>query len=71
MKTVKLYEEGEEVMVVAQITGIVVENGEIKYKLKNPLTGREYGYLFTEDQLVQKMEESKPKEIKPFHDYDS
>ena len=54
MKTVKLYEMNEEVMVVAQIVGVVVEDGEIKYKLKNPLTGREYGYLFTEDQLIPK-----------------
>ena len=30
MKTVKLYEMNEEVMVIAQIVGIVVEDGEIK-----------------------------------------
>lgn len=58
MKTVRLYELNEEVMVIAQVVGIVVADGEIKYKLKNPLTGREYGYLFTEDQLIPKTKEN-------------
>ena len=51
MKQVNLYEVGEEVMVKAVIMASVIEDGTIKYKLKNELTGRDYGYLFTDDQL--------------------
>ena len=53
MKTVKLYEAGEEVFVKAKITGVSIENGEIKYRLENNLTGKDYGYLFTDDQIFQ------------------
>lgn len=54
MKTVRLYEVGEEVQVAATIVGVVVDNGEIKYKLKSPITGREYTCLFTDDQIIPK-----------------
>lgn len=57
MKTVKLYETGDEVLIKAEIVGIIFDKNEIKYKLKNPLTGHEYGFLFTEDQLIQDTKE--------------
>ena len=60
MKQVTLYEQGEEVMVKATIMGSMIENGEIKYKLKNELTGRDYGYLFTSDQLYPVVKNTSP-----------
>jgi len=51
MKTVKLYEIGEEVYVKAVITGVTIDQGEIKYQIKNDITGRNYDHLFTEEQL--------------------
>lgn len=57
MKTVRIYEVGETVLVPAEIMGMLFENGEIKYKLKNPITGKDYQYLFTEDQLTQNSKE--------------
>lgn len=62
MKTVKLFEMKEEVMVKAIITDIKVEKGEIKYQLRDVVTGRDYGYLFTGDQLyLPRTDEGTPK----------
>lgn len=51
MKTVDLYEVGEEVYVKATIMGITIDRGEIKYHLKNEITGRNYDHVFSSDQL--------------------
>lgn len=51
MKTVKLYEVGDEVMVKAVVTAVTIEQGEIKYQIKNDITGRNYDHLFVCDQL--------------------
>ena len=52
MKTVNMFEMEEEVYVKATITNIIVERGEIKYQLKDQVTGKNYGYLFTSDLLT-------------------
>ena len=64
MRKVDLYEMGEEVYVKAKIVGIVVEDGDIKYRLKNDITGKEYGYAFTSDQL-KTAEALKPNPVLP------
>ena len=59
MRTVNLYEVGEEVMVKAKITDLVVEDGEVKYRIKNVLTGKDYGYLFKSEDIFPEASNSK------------
>lgn len=51
MREVNLYEVGDEVMVKAVVTGVTIEQGEIKYQIKNEITGRNYEHLFVNSQL--------------------
>ena len=53
MKVVDLYEVGDEVFVKAVVTAVTIEQGEIKYQIKNEITGRNYEHLFVNDQLFQ------------------
>ena len=57
MREVTLYEIGDEVMVKAVITAVVIEQGEIKYQIKNEITGRNYDHLFVAGQLFPSKEE--------------
>lgn len=38
-------------MVKAVVTGVTIEQGEIKYQIKNEITGRNYEHLFVNSQL--------------------
>ena len=51
-KTVQMYEIGEEVLIKAKITDIVVENGELKYKIKAEHSNNDLDHNFTEHQLI-------------------
>lgn len=51
MKTVNLFEVGEEVYVKATVTGLSIDQGEIKYHLKNEITGRTYEHPFVGEQM--------------------
>ena len=51
MRSINLYEVGDEVMVKAVVTGVTIEQGEIKYQIKNEITGRNYEHLFVASQL--------------------
>lgn len=53
MREVKLYEVGDEVMVKAVVTAVTIDQNEIKYQIKNEITGRNYEHLFVNDQLFQ------------------
>lgn len=64
MKTIKLYEVGEEVLVKAKITGVVIKEGEIRYALKNTITGKDYDYLFKDEDIVYKPEPTPKKIVK-------
>ena len=57
MREVKLYEIGDEVMVKAVVTAVTIEQGEIKYQIKNEITGRNYDHLFVNDQLYPSSKE--------------
>lgn len=57
MKNVTLYEVGDEVFVKAVVTAVTIEQGEIKYQIKNEITGRNYEHLFVTDQLFPSKEE--------------
>ena len=60
MKKVDMFEIEEEVLVKAKVMGMVIDDGQIKYKLKNTITGRDYDHLFKADQLIPIPEEPKP-----------
>lgn len=51
MRSINLYEVGDEVMVKAVVTGVTIEQGEIKYQIQNEITGRNYEHLFVASQL--------------------
>lgn len=71
MKAINLFEVGEEVYVKAVVTGMTIDQGEIKYHLKNDVTGRNYDHLFRGDQLYPNAEDYKLfANDKPFHNMD-
>ena len=51
MRAISLYEVGDKVMVKAEVTGVTIDQGEIKYQIKNEITGRNYDHLFVNEQL--------------------
>ena len=63
MKKVDMFEIEEEVLVKAKVTGMVIDDGQIKYKLKNTITGRDYDHLFKADQLIPITPEPVPKTL--------
>ena len=52
MKMIKVFEVNEEVYVRATVRRLVVDDGTIKYELRNKATGIDEKYLYTEDQIV-------------------
>lgn len=52
MKTVNMYEIGEEVTIKAKVTNITVEGGVLKYNLKTEFANNDIGHLFTEDEIL-------------------
>lgn len=63
MKKVDMYEIEEEVLVKAKVIGMVIDDGQIKYKLKNTINGRDYDHLFKADQLIPITPEPVPKPL--------
>jgi hypothetical protein len=51
MMEISLYEVGDEVFVKAVVTAVTIDQGEIKYQIKNEITGRNYEHLFVNEQL--------------------
>lgn len=58
MREVNLYEIGDTVLVKAVVTGVTIEQGEIKYQIKNEITGRNYEHLFVDEQLFPTSKEA-------------
>ena len=52
MRTVEMYEIGEEVIIKAKVTDIQVEGGELKYSLKTEFANNDVGHLFTADEIL-------------------
>ena len=52
MKTVNVFEKGEDVFIRGKITEITMENGEIKYQVQSIDTGKNMGIWFDASQLV-------------------
>lgn len=65
MKKIDLYEIGEEVYVKAIVTGMTIDQGEIKYHLKNEITGRNYDHLFSGEQLYSLLQGESVKNTAP------
>lgn len=61
MKEIKIYEEGEEVYIKAVVRNIVVDNGVIKYTIRNKSTGIDEKCLYTQDQIIPITKEVKEK----------
>ena len=52
MKKINMYEVDDDVYVQAKVIGMTIDDGEIKYKLRNTVTGKNYDHLFKADQLT-------------------
>lgn len=52
MKKIDMYEIDDEVYVAAKVIGMTIDDGQIKYRLKNSITGKNYDHLFKADQLT-------------------
>ena len=67
---VKMYKVGEEVLIKAKVTDIVVENGELKYKIKAEHSNNDLDHNFTEHQMVPFCDEIPDGEDEPFEEID-
>ena len=69
MKTIDIYEIGEEVLIRAKVSDIIVENGEVKYRIKAEHSNNDLDHKFTDHQLIPyegpKAEEDKEDEDEP------
>ena len=52
MKTVKLYEIGESVLIRAKITDVAMDNGNIVYQVQSVDNGKGMGIWFEVEQLI-------------------
>lgn len=64
MKQITIFEKGEMVGIKMQIEVAALENGEMKYKLKDPRSQKEYPYIFSENDLFVLTDEQIGQEIK-------
>lgn len=52
MRTVDIYDIGEEVLIRAKVTDIIVENGEVKYRIKAEHSNNDLDHKYTDHQLM-------------------
>lgn len=64
MKTINVFETNEEVYIKATVRGVSVDNGVIKYSLRNNVTGLDEKYLYEESQIFPCPEEKKTPIVK-------
>lgn len=53
MKTVDMYEIGEQVLIRATVVDVIVDHGKLKYKLKAENTNNELEHMFSDKQIIQ------------------
>ena len=53
MKTVNLFEKGEEVLVKGKVSEVAMDNGEIVYQVITIDNGKNMGIWLTDKQLLQ------------------
>jgi len=52
MKQINVYERGDKVAIAYEIDSLVFRNGQLYYKLKNPVTGTYLDNAYTADELI-------------------
>lgn len=52
MKTVKIFEIGENVMIKGKVVDAVFEGGNIKYKIKDDKTGKIFDWFYTDKDII-------------------
>lgn len=57
MKTVNIYEIGEMVMIKARVADIMIDNGNLRYTLKDEKAGKVYDWSFGDKDIIQIPEE--------------
>lgn len=57
MRTVDMYEIGEQVLIRANVTDILVDQGKIKYKLRVEHTSTDLDHTFSESQMIPMLQE--------------
>ena len=57
MKIVNIYEKGERVGIEMMIEQVALEGGEVKYRLKDPRSQKDYPYIFSDTELFALTEE--------------
>ena len=68
MKKVDMFELGEDVLIKAKITDIIVENGELKYKIKTEHSNNDLDHKFTEHQIIPVFKKIEEDEENPFEE---
>ena len=63
MRTARIYEVGEEVMIKCRVNQVIFEGGSIKYKLADSKGGTELQGNFTEKDIVPCRNTSNKKEV--------
>lgn len=59
MRTVQIFEKGETVGIEMLIEQVALENGEVKYRLKDPRSQKDYPYIFSDTELFALKEDAK------------
>ena len=54
MKSVDVFEKGDEVFIKVEVSSVVMNDGKIQYEVKEPIGGNWLKHFFTADELVKK-----------------
>lgn len=54
MKSVNVFEKGDEVYIKVEISNVSMDNGTIQYELKEPIGGNWLKHWFTADEIIKK-----------------
>lgn len=71
MKRVDMFEIGEDVLIKAKVTDIIVDNGELKYKIKAEHSNNDLDHKFTEHQIIPVFKKIEEGEDTPFDETES
>ena len=54
MRSVEVFEKGDEVYIKAEITDVAIIDGQLQYELKEPIGGNWMKHWFAADELIKK-----------------
>lgn len=52
MKTANIYEVGERVMIKARVENVSLENGQLKYTLRDEKASKTYGWVYGDRDII-------------------